>query len=188
MMAVSIPHLREQLAATPIVSPYPHDLAVAIVCDTFRLASQRPPSQAEWAKLEQRLKNPLFQEQVGMLAHVLVSSDLRKKTVLYLTADRTPQARLQQFFEEVHPLTAEMIRSNAFRQEEFLRKWLAAVGADVEGETEAESKRRLKDLDYRQAVTDLRKVEEARRKEADRRQEMLQEAQRKEAEARGWRE
>ncbi|NOK37857.1 hypothetical protein HMI49_32125 [Corallococcus exercitus] len=187
-MAVSIPHLREQLAATPIVSPYPHDLAVAIVCDTFRLASQRPPSQAEWAKLEQRVKNPLFHEQVGMLAHVLVSSDLRKKTVLYLTPDRTPQARLQQFFEEIHPLTAEMVRSNAFRQEEFLRKWLAALGADIEGETEAESKRHLKDLDYRQAVTDLRKVEDARKKEADRRKELLQEAARKDAEARGWRE
>jgi hypothetical protein len=188
MMAVSIPHIREQLAAMPLVSPYPHDLAVAVVCDTFRLASQRPPSQAEWTKLEQRVKNPLFREQVGMLAHVLLVSDLRKKTVLYLTTDRTPQARLQQFFEEVHPLTAEMIRSNAFRQEEFLRKWAAAIGADIEGEAEYESKRILKDLDYRQAVTDLRKVEEARRLEADRRQEMLQEAQRKEAEARGWRE
>lgn len=187
-MAVSIPHLREQLAATPIVSPYPYDLAVAIVCDTFRMASQRPPSQAEWEQLEKWVKNPLFQEQVGMLAHVLVASDLRKKTVLYLTPDRPPLARLQQFFEEVHPLTAEMVRSNAFRQEEFLRKWAAALGADIEGETPRESAQRLKDLDYRQAVTDLRNVEEARRKEADRRQKMLQEAQRKDAEARGWRE
>ncbi|MCY1032958.1 hypothetical protein OV207_15915 [Corallococcus sp. BB11-1] len=188
MMAFSLAHLREQLAASPIVSPYPHDLAVAILCDTFRQGSQKPPSQAEWEKLEKRVKNPLFREQVGMLAHVLVSSDLRKKTVLYLTADRTPLARLQQFFEEVHPLTAEMVRSNAFRQEEFLRKWVSALGADIEGETEQESKRRLKDLDYRQAVTDLRKVEEARKQEADRRTKMLQEAQQKDAEARGWRE
>ncbi|RKH52079.1 hypothetical protein D7V93_28435 [Corallococcus llansteffanensis] len=187
-MAVSIAKLREQLAASPIVSPYPHDLAVAIVCDTFRMASQKPPSQSEWAKLEQRVKNPLFREQVGMLAHVLVSSELRKKSVLYLTADRTPLARLQQFFEEVQPLTAEMVRSNAFRQEEFLRKWVAALGADIEGETAQESKSRLNALDYRQAVADLRKVEEARKQEAERRLKMLQEAQQKEAEARGWRE
>ena len=187
-MAVSIAKLREQLAASPIVSPYPHDLAVAIVCDTFRLASQKPPSQADWEKLEQRVKNPLFREQVGMLAHVLVSSELRKKTVLYLTADRTPQARLQQFFEEAQPLTAEMVRSNAFRQEEFLRKWVAAMDADIEGETTDQSKSRLKTLDYRQAVTDLRKVEEARKQEAERRAKMLQEAQQKDAEARGWRE
>ncbi|MCY1040568.1 hypothetical protein OV208_04465 [Corallococcus sp. bb12-1] len=187
-MAVSLVKLREQLAASPIVSPYPHDLAVAIICDTFRQASQKPPSQAEWDKLEKRLKTPLFREQVGMLAHVLVSSELRKKTVLYLTGDRTPQARLQQFLEEVLPLTAEMIRSNAFRQEEFLRRWLSVVGADIEGETEQQSKERLKALDYRQAVTDLRRIEEARKEEADRRTKMLQEAQQKDAEARGWRE
>ena len=187
-MAVSIAKLREQLAGSPIVSPYPHDLAVAIVCDTFRKAQQKPPSQAEWEKLEQRVKHPLFREQVGMLAHVLVSSELRQKTVLYLTADRTPLARLQQFFEEVQPLTAEMVRSNAFRQEEFLRKWVAALGADIEGETAQESKSRLKTLDYRQAVSDLRKVEGARKQEAERRLKLLQEAQQKEAEARGWRE
>lgn len=41
-MAFDIREIQTQLEAAPIVSPYSHDLALAIICDTFRLAKVRP--------------------------------------------------------------------------------------------------------------------------------------------------
>lgn len=187
-MAFEIAHLRKQLAAAPLTSPYPHDLAVAIVCDTFRLANLKPPTREQWTGFERFQGHALWREQLGMLAHVLVSTSLREETAKVLNADRTPMARLEQFFEEIQPLTAEMVRSNAFRKEEFLRKWILAVGGTVEGETAKQSQQRVEQLDYRKALVDFQKAEAARKQEAEKRSKLLQEAAQREAEARGWRE
>lgn len=187
-MRFDIPLLREQLASVPITSPYSHELAVAIISDTFRLASARPPSRQDWAELERRAGSPLWKEQVGMLAHVLAASSLREVTASVLQKNANANAILQRFFEDVAPLTAEMVRSNAFRQEEFLRHWVRAVDGEVLHESAEASAKILDRLDYRKAHHELRRAEEARRKEARRREELLREAEKRAAEARGWRE
>lgn len=187
-MLFDIPTLRKQLAAAPIVSPYSQELAVAIICDTFRLANVRPPSRADWTALEQRAPSPLWKEQVVMLAHLLSGSALRDDSAKALRKNADAASILQRFFEEVAPLTAEMVRSNGFRQEEFLRKWVRAVGGDVLNESAKESAQRLDQLDYRKATHELKRAEHARKKEAERREQLLREAQQREAEARGWRE
>ncbi len=187
-MAFDLAQLREQLAAAPLVSPYPHDLAVAILCDTFRLGNLRPPGRTEWEGFSKRFANRLWREQVGILAHVLASSSLREETVRVLTPNLKVAAALGRFFESVGPLTAEMVRSNAFRQEEFLRKWIHAMGGQVKGESSQESLRRMEQLDYRKAVKDFERAEAARKAEAEKRAKMLKEAAQRAADARGWRE
>jgi hypothetical protein len=187
-MPFDIPDLRNQLAAAPIVSPYSHELAVAIICDTFRLANVRPPSRQDWTALEDKVRHALWREQVVMLAHVLSGSSVRDDTAKALTKKADAAHMLQRFFEDIAPLTAEMVRSNGFRQEEFLRKWVRAVGGDILNESAKEAGRRLDQLDYRKAQGELKRAEEARKKEAERREQMLREAQQREAEARGWRE
>jgi len=187
-MDFDIQSLRKQLEAAPIVSPYSHELAVAIICDMFRLANVRPPSRADWTALEQHARHPLWKEQVVMLAHLLAGSALRDDSAKALRKDANAASILQRFFEEITPLTAEMVRSNGFRQEEFLRKWVRAVGGEVRNESEQESAKRLDQLDYRKAQEELKRAEHARKQEAERREKLLREAQQREAEARGWRE
>lgn len=187
-MLFDIQTLRKQLAAAPIVSPYPHELAVAIICDTFRLANLRPPSRQDWVDLEQYAHHPLWKEQVVMLAHLLAGSALRDDSAKALKKGTEATAVLRHFFEDIAPLTAEMVRSNAFRQEEFLRKWVRALGGTVLNESAKESAKRLDQLDYRKAQQELKRAEEARKQEAERREQLLREAQQREADARGWRE
>ncbi|MCK8501388.1 hypothetical protein VZQ01_17860 [Myxococcus faecalis] len=188
-MVFDVKDIQKQLTAAPIVSPYPHDLAMAIVCDTFRLAGLRPPSRADWEDLERRAKQgALFREQVVMLAYALTSSSLRADTVASLRKNVDTPRLLRGFFLEVEPLTAEMIRSNAFRQEEFLRKWVHAVDGQVKDESPKESAARRNQLDYRTALREMERAEQARKKEADRRAKELQEAAQRATDARGWRE
>jgi hypothetical protein len=187
-MAFNLAQLREQLAAAPLASPYPHDLAMAIICDTIRMGNLRPPARTAWEAFGKRFHHALWKEQVGILAHVLSSSSLREETARVLTQSFDPVVALGRFFESVEPLSAEMVRSNAFRQEEFLRKWIHAVGGTVHGEADKESQRRLEHLDYRKAMKDFERAEAARKAEAQKREKMLQDAAQSAADARGWRE
>ncbi|MCE9668807.1 hypothetical protein LY474_13365 [Myxococcus stipitatus] len=188
-MVFDIKHIQKQLGETPLVSPYSHDLAVAIVCDTFRLANLRPPSRQDWGDLEKRARSAaLWREQVMMLAHVLTATSLRAATAETLRRNVDATTLLQRFFTEVEPLTAEMIRSNAFRQEEFLRKWVHVVDGQVKDESAKESAARLRQLDYRLALQEMERAEKARKLEAERRARELQEAAARATDARGWRE
>ncbi|QSQ21065.1 hypothetical protein JY651_38610 [Pyxidicoccus parkwayensis] len=187
-MRFDIQNLQQQLATALIVSPYPHELAVAIICDTFRMANVRPPSLQDWQSLETYARHPLWREQVQMLAHLLAGSALRDGSAKAMGKGTESMNLLRRFFEDIAPLTAEMVRSNGFRQEEFLRKWVRAVGGEVLNESPKESAKRLDQLDYRKAQQEMKRAEEARKKEAERREQLLREAQQREAEARGWRE
>ena len=187
-MLFDIQNLRKQLAAAPIVSPFSHELAVAIICDTFRLANVRPPSRQDWTTLEDRANSPLWREQVVMLAHLLAGSALRDDSAKALRKDAEPLRILQRFFDYIAPLTAEMVRSNGFRQEEFLRRWVDVLDGQVLNESAKESAKRLDQLDYRKAQEQMKRAEAARKQEAERREQLLREAQQREAEARGWRE
>ena len=124
----------------------------------------------------------------GHVYEVAVTS-LRDASVAALTASRAPMlAALTGFFAEIAPLEAEMIRSNAFRQEELLRWWMRALGGGIAGETPADSAARLAKLDYKKALVEYAAAEKARAAEAEKRAQALKEAAEREAEARGWRE
>jgi hypothetical protein len=200
-MAFDLVRIREELAASPIASPYSFELGAAIVNDCFRLAGIAPlPSRRlrDLAGVDVKgKKRPELQhrgEQLGMLAHILASTVLREATVAAIARLRpAPTAadlavKLESFFGAVWPLTAEMIRANAFRQEEFLRRWIELWQGEVAGESAGQSAERLAQLDYRTALSEYERAEKARKAEADRRAQALKEAQEREAAARGWRE
>ena len=188
-MAFDLKRIRSEAQAAPLPSPYPLDLAIAIVNDTLRLASLAPPNAKKWKQAPLKGKGKLHEEQVGMLAHLLATTSLRDETVSAIDPKRFDVTKtLGAFFEAVAPLTAEMIRANAFRQEEFLRQWIEAVGGEVAGESRKESKKRLEQLDYRKTLAEYDRAEKSRQAEAGRRAKLLQEAAEREAAARGWRE
>lgn len=191
-MAFDLKQIREELAAAPIYSPIPPDLAAAIVDDCLRMANLVPVPAKTWRAWTKEA-HKLWSEQLGMLAHVLATTSLREETVTAIRARPAaaildPAKALTGFFEAIKPLTAEMIRANAFRQEECLRMWIAAWGGAVAGETPEESAKRSKQIDYRDAVAEFERADQKRKEEAKRRAKALREAAEREAAARGWRE
>lgn len=187
-MAFDLERIRSEARAAPLPSPYPPELSTAVINDTFRTGRLVPLPTTEWKALRTRSRNPLLTEQMGMLAHFLAVTSLRAETVRALPPRLDAKAMIEAFFESVAPLTAEMIRANAFRQEEFLRKWIDGVAGEVTGETPKDSKKRLEQLDYRKTLAEYDRAEKARRKEASHRAKLLKEAAEREAAARGWRE
>lgn len=189
-MAFDLQRVREELQGAPLESPYPLELSAAIASDLFRLAGRTPPPPGYWRRERKpKTAQTLFGEQVGMLAHALATTSLRGEAVQALrSGGARPDKLLDGFFEAIAPLTAEMIRSNSFRQEEFLRRFVEAVGAQIAGETERVSARRLEQLDYRKTLLEFERAEKARASEAERRAKLLAEAAKREADARGWRE
>jgi len=186
-MAFDLTRIRQELAAAPLASPVPLDLAIAVVSDVFRMAGLAPPALAAWRRLA---KAPLAAEQLGMLAHLLASTSLRAASVAALAEVPAfaPEPELERFFAATAPLTAEMIRANPFRQEEYLRRWIECVAGDVAGEGPAQSRARLEQLDYRKTLAEYERAEKERKVAEERRQRELAEAATRESEARGWRE
>ncbi|MCC6464680.1 MAG: hypothetical protein IT463_05000 [Planctomycetes bacterium] len=196
MAELDLKRIQAELAASPLHSPYAWDLACAVVNDLFRLAGMAPVADArlnEW----RGKPGPRTAEQMGMLAHLLAATSLRTATVAALADLRDPDPAaerstvtgvLQAFFEAIEPLTAEMIRANQFRQEEFLRRWAQVWGLAMAGEDAAAAARRLEGLDYRKSLRELQEAEAARKGEAEARAKALREAAERDAAARGWRE
>lgn len=186
-MAFDIAAIKRELDAAPPSADLPWAVAVAVVSDTFRLAGLVPPVVKAWDGWRRRW--PRAEELLPELARALAATSLREETVRALAASR-PIARvpLEGFLDASAPLTAEMVRTNAFRQEEFLRHWIRRCGGAIEGETEERSQERLKQLDYREALAEYKKAEAARKTEAARRAQLLREAKEREESAKGWRE
>jgi hypothetical protein len=181
--------IRRELASAPPGAPPALDLALAVIADVFRDAGLPPPSSAALGGLASRgAHRP---PQLGALAHILSATSLRAGTVETLRAapPADAAAALESFLDAVWPLSPDLILENAFRQEELLRRWIATWGGQIAGESEAESARRLEQLDYRKTLAEYEKAERSRLAEAQRRAEALRKA-REEAEeaARGWRE
>lgn len=188
-MAFDLKRIRGEAQAAPLPSPYPLDLSIAVVNDTFRLGGVVPLPAKTWKQNPPGGKNPLREEQMGMLAHLLATTSLREETVRAIDPQRFDLAgALDGFFAAIAPLTAEMIRANVFRQEEFLRRWIESVRGEIAGETPKEASKRLQQLDYRKTLAEYDRAEKARQAEAERRAKLLQEAADREAAARGWRE
>ena len=80
-MPFDIKRIRSEAQAAPLPSPYPHDLAVAIVNDTLRMAGLAPPSSKKWKQAPLKGKGKLHEEQMGMLAHLLATTSLRDESV-----------------------------------------------------------------------------------------------------------
>jgi hypothetical protein len=187
-MPLVLTQLEQEAAAAPLVSPYSLDLSAAVIADAFRLAGQRPPPAATWPKLQKAHPERLV-EQAGLLAHLLASTSLRAATTEAINSTKKDAtAGLGEFFDQVEPLTGEMVRANAFRREEFVRKWLATWGGRPAGESAEQSAKKLAALDYRTTLAEYQKAEAARKAEAEKRAQLLKEAEEREAAARGWRE
>jgi predicted acylesterase/phospholipase RssA len=189
-VSVDLKRIRAELERAPLVSPYPPELARAVVSDTLRLARLAPPARATWEGWSRAKKaRPYLDEQLGMLAHILASTSLREEAVRTLREHAVaPDEALPSFFDKVAPLSAEMIRSNVFRQEEFLRRFVECLGGEIAGESRKQMQRRLEQLDYRKTKAEYERAEKAREAEAQRRAKLLREAAQREADARGWRE
>lgn len=188
-MGFDLARIQREVGGQPLLSPVPLDLTAAIINDLLRMAGAVVIVDAAWERWP-RDAAPLWAEQAGMVAHLLAVTSLRAATVEAIRglADAKPLARLRAFFSAVEPLTAEMIRSNVFRREELLRRWIEAWGGVVDGETPKQSALRLGQLDYRKALREYERAETARKAEADRRAQLQREAQERETAARGWRE
>jgi hypothetical protein len=188
-MAFDVPRIQAELAARPLHSPVPLDLAIAVVNDVLRDADTVVLVDEAWLAWQRRGEK-LWPEQMGMLAHALSVTSMLAATIeaVHRLTEPRPLERLQGFFRAIAPLTAEMLRANAFRQEEMIRRWAEAWEAPIAAERPAQSARRLDQLDYRKALRELERAEQARKAEADRRERLLQEAREREAAARAWRE
>jgi hypothetical protein len=186
-MAFEMASLVRELDEAPPSADLPWAVGVAVVSDTFRLAGLVPPASPAWEGW--RRKWARAEELVAELARALVATSLRAQSVAALGASRpAAQGALEGFLDATAPLTAEMVRTNPFRREEFLRHWIRRCGGEVAGETERQSKQRLKQLDYREALAEYKEAEAARKAEAARRAQLLREAREREEQAKGWRE
>ncbi|MHB2015499.1 MAG: hypothetical protein ACYCW6_00985 [Candidatus Xenobia bacterium] len=85
-------------------------------------------------------------------------------------------------------MTTDLLRDNAFRREEMVRRWLATWEVPIAGETAEESRQRLDALDYRETLRAYAIAEQARKAEAERRRRRQEASRRQETESRGWRE
>jgi hypothetical protein len=187
-LPLNLAQLEQELSACPLVSPYSRDLAIAVVSDVFRKAECVPPTSAEWTELRTRFP-ARSEEQLATLAHLLASTSLAAASAEGIRARRRPASEaLAEFFEQIEPLTAEMIRGNAFRREELVLKWIACLGGSAEGQTAEQTARRIQTLDYRTTLAEYVKAEASRKTEAAERARLLREAAEREAAARGWRE
>ncbi|MBT3218951.1 MAG: hypothetical protein HN348_07650 [Proteobacteria bacterium] len=193
-MSFDLDKIEVELAVASAVSPCDPDLAVAMVNDGLRLADRAPVDDQIWAGLMEE-PGPLWAEQLGMLARFLATSDeLRLQTVEAWRDDgrqSTAEYAVVGFKKKIAPLTAEMIRANAFRREEFLRRWAECCNASIKGEKRAASRKRVSKLDYRSALREFRRAEKQREKEELNRQDLLRKAaeeRARQSEARGWRE
>jgi hypothetical protein len=186
-MAFDLAAIMRELEAAPPSAELPWDTGVAVVSDTVRLAGLAPPAARAWDAW--RRKWPRAIELVPELARALTATSLRACTVRTLeAAGSLPKNALEGFLDKTAPLTLEMVRSNAFRREEFLRYWIERCGGSVAGETPEQSRDRLGQLDYRQALAEYKKAESSRKAEATRRAQLLREAKEREEQAKGWRE
>jgi hypothetical protein len=176
----------EQLDAAPLLAPMSPWIGAALIDDCARLGSGAPAERDFWPET---LKDAKCQELIGTLAHFLAFTALRDETIgCFRASGASPDAAVRAFLAATEPLDAAMIRDNAFRREELLRQWVAAVGGVIAGETAAFSEKRLKQLDYRQALAEYARAEAERKAEAARRAAALAEAERRAQENSGWRE
>ena len=186
-MAYDLNRVRNELEGAGVQRVLPFEVAVAVVNDTFRQAALVPPRAAEWKRWAG--KQGTVKDQAPFLAHALVATSLRAQTVEGVKETRPDPAKaLSAFFEALAMHTVDMFKNNRFRQEEFLRRWVACLGGSVAGETIALSKKKLDQLDYRTTLADYQKAEASRAKEAERRAQLLHEAAQREEHAKGWRE
>jgi hypothetical protein len=190
MTTFPLKEVTSDLANAPIATPVAYDLAVAILLDTLRRAAKPAPADGTFVKWRKDPDFPLWQEQMCMLGWFLTVSDSLRQATESGWDVPDPIAQLRKLRSDTAPLTAEMMRSNAFRQEEFLRRWAQCIGLTIDGEDVTTSAERVVYLDYRVVLREYAQAEDARLKEEESRQAAIRKAEeeRRATEARGWRE
>lgn len=161
--------MQAALHAVALQPPVPPDVAIAVVNDCLRLAGRVPVADATWDAWW-RDSHPSWTAQVGMLGAWLMDRTPQGLTIGWMgAATASPDRVLESFFAAIAPLSAEMLRNNPYRQEEFVRRWGACWGASMAGETADQSAARLAWLDYRQTLAEYERARRARREESRRR-------------------
>lgn len=193
-MALNLRDLETAHAAEPMRAPIPEALAAARIADVWRRAGVPGPTHAAFTRLIEARKGPpnggaRAQEQLLVLGHLIAITALGAEATLALQRQpRAPESVLGLLLDRVLPLTAEMVRTNAFRREEFVRCCCLAFGIDVHGETATQSAKRIDQLDYRKALAEAARAESERKKVEAERAEAARIAAEAEAQARGNRE
>jgi hypothetical protein len=187
-MTFDVRRIQAEIQKSALYVPIPIEIAVATISDTQRAAGKRPVPDATWGEIVAK-NAPNQLEQLAVLAWMLHATSLRADTIVAIgVGGHDAKRAVLAFLASIAPLTGDMIRTNAFRQEEFLRKWAAVWAAPIAGEKPEDSARRLEQLDYRKALAEFERAEAARKVEAEKRAKALREAAERDAAASSWRE
>ena len=129
-MPFDLAQLKAELATLPTTLPYATELAIAVVNDCFRMANRPPVPLTTWQAWRAARPDPWL-DQLSLLAEVLATTSLRAQTVRQPLTAPAAEAVLESFFASLGPLDTTIVRSNAFRQEELLRKFAEESGEDA---------------------------------------------------------
>lgn len=170
--------LQTSLTATAVRlagQPVDIDLLRARLADGCRTVNLAPLAVDEFDALSQGLDEEAWRRLA--LAVTLLDLDSVRNTLPALSGSRKlaelVSAAFTELARDIPLLTLELLRQSPLRVEEFARQFIARLGATVQGESPAESKRRLERLDY---ATILHEAERAKLA-ADERVERLRKLQ-----------
>jgi hypothetical protein len=139
------------------------DLVRARLADHCRDAGLQPVLPQEFDSLTQGFDDEAW-SRLEILAAVLETGAVRT-ALPALPAAANPLELVSAAFvglaRDTALLTRELLRQSPLRVEELARRFVAALGAVVQGETEKVSRERLKRLDYGRLLADAERARQA---------------------------
>lgn len=166
MTAFPLPRLTEDLRLLALdlsgQEPEP-ELIGARLMDGLRDAGVTPLVSAAFTEATSAFRTPEWQR-LDLLARTfretavkpLVAESLKK------SPERVAAAFLLFCTREAQLLTLELLLKSPFRIEELARKWVAALGGTIQGETEKESRKQLERLDFGGVLKNLEAADKDR--------------------------
>lgn len=139
------------------------DLLRARLADHCRDAAIRPAPPGAVAEMLVGL-DAEAQRRAALVASALDLEEVRAAARVLLGRGPIVERVRSVFVEHARGcdlLTLELLRQGPLRVEEFARKWLAALGTSVAGETEEESRLSLERLDYGRLLAEAERAKQA---------------------------
>jgi hypothetical protein len=132
------------------------DLLRAQLADHCRDMGLEPLLPEEFDRLVERLDEEAWRRLALLVSALEVAEVCR--LVPAVRGGRSLKAVLAEAFVELARatplLTLSLLRESKFRLEEFTRRFLARLGATIQGETAEQSRQRLQRLDYEQLLAE----------------------------------
>ena len=121
------------------------------------------------------------QQRLALLVAGLDNEVLKQAIPKCVKTDVKQQVRIcfLSFAIETDLLTIELLRQSSLRVEEFARQFLKRLGAGIEDETYAESKQRLKRLDYRSLLNQAKQAQVSAEERMDYLRQLQEEQERR---------